>query len=80
MKPMSIYAALIPFLFGASMVMAQAAPKEDFKPSSYNQPGQQYPMVNSERYARFRVVAPAGPERHGEPGVGWPGRHQTHER
>ncbi|HVT79825.1 MAG TPA: alpha/beta hydrolase-fold protein [Phycisphaerae bacterium] len=35
-----------------------AAPKEDFKPSTLNQPGQQYPMVNSERYARFRIVAP----------------------
>ena len=31
---------------------------EDFKPSSLNQPGQQYPQVNSQRYARFRVVAP----------------------
>jgi enterochelin esterase-like enzyme len=35
-----------------------AGPKEDFKPSTLNQPGQQYPMVNSERYARFRIVAP----------------------
>jgi hypothetical protein len=26
---------------------------EDFKPSSLNQPGQQYPQVNSQRYARF---------------------------
>ena len=33
-------------------------PKEDFAPSELNQPGQQYPMVNSEGYARFRVVAP----------------------
>ena len=33
-------------------------PKEDFVPSETNQPGQQYPMVNSEGYARFRVVAP----------------------
>ena len=33
-------------------------PKEDFVPSSKNQPGQQYPMVNSEGYARFRVEAP----------------------
>jgi GH35 family endo-1,4-beta-xylanase len=33
-------------------------PKEDFVPSELNQPGQQYPMVNSEGYARFRVVAP----------------------
>jgi enterochelin esterase-like enzyme len=31
---------------------------EDFKPSTLNQPGQQYPMVNSQRRARFRVVAP----------------------
>jgi enterochelin esterase-like enzyme len=32
--------------------------QEDFKPSIYNQPGQEYPMVNSEGYARFRVKAP----------------------
>src|SRR5262249_14174391 len=31
---------------------------EDFKPASSNQPGKQYPQVNSERRARFRVVAP----------------------
>ncbi len=35
-----------------------AAPLEDFKPSTLNQPGQQYPQVNSERYARFRIMAP----------------------
>jgi hypothetical protein len=34
------------------------APLEDFKPSSLNQPGQQYPQVNSQRYARFHIVAP----------------------
>lgn len=33
-------------------------PKEDFVPSVTNQPGQQYPMVNSEGYVRLRVVAP----------------------
>jgi enterochelin esterase-like enzyme len=32
--------------------------KDDFKPSTLNQPGQQYPQVNSQGYARFRVVAP----------------------
>ena len=32
--------------------------KEDFRPSEMNQPGQDYPMVNSQGYARFRVVAP----------------------
>jgi len=31
---------------------------EDFKPSTLNQPSQQYPQVNSQRRARFRVVAP----------------------
>jgi enterochelin esterase-like enzyme len=31
---------------------------EDFKPSTLNQPGQQYPQVNSQRYARFRIKAP----------------------
>src|SRR5947208_1478872 len=33
-------------------------PMEDFKPSSLNQSGKQYPQVNSEGRARFRVVAP----------------------
>jgi enterochelin esterase-like enzyme len=32
--------------------------KEDFKPSVLNQPGQQYPQVNSQRHARFRIEAP----------------------
>ena len=33
-------------------------PKEDFVPSVTNQPGQQYPMVNSEGFARLRIEAP----------------------
>lgn len=37
---------------------AQTAILEDFKPSSLNQPGQEYPQVNSQGYARFKVVAP----------------------
>jgi len=32
---------------------------EDFKPSVLNQPGQEYPQVNSQGYARFRILAPA---------------------
>ena len=32
--------------------------KEDFVPSVMNQPGQEYPMVNSQGYVRFRVEAP----------------------
>ena len=31
---------------------------EDFKPSALNQSGRQYPQVNSEGRARFRIVAP----------------------
>lgn len=34
------------------------AVKEDFKPSTLNQPGQEYPQVNSQGYARFHIVAP----------------------
>lgn len=32
--------------------------KEDFKPSTLNQPGKEYPMVNSQGYARFLIKAP----------------------
>lgn len=31
--------------------------KQDFKPSTLNQPGQEYPQVNSQGYARFRIKA-----------------------
>ena len=31
---------------------------EDFKPSCLNQPGKEYPQVNSQGYARFRIEAP----------------------
>ena len=33
-------------------------PKEDFVSNFWNQPGQEWPKVNSEGYARFRIVAP----------------------
>lgn len=42
-----------------SICFAQAPIIEDFKPSSLNQPGQQYPQVNSQGYARFRIIAPS---------------------
>ncbi len=38
--------------------LAQEAIKEDFKPSTLNQPGQEYPQVNSQGYARFQIKAP----------------------
>ncbi|MDH7599292.1 MAG: malectin domain-containing carbohydrate-binding protein [Sedimentisphaerales bacterium] len=31
---------------------------DDWRPSVLNQPGQLYPQVNSQRYARFRILAP----------------------
>src|SRR3954453_4735930 len=37
---------------------AQLPAVEDFKPSTLNQPGKQYPQVNSERRVRARVGAP----------------------
>lgn len=41
-----------------SHALAADAIKDDFKPSELNQPGQEYPQVNSQGYARFRIVAP----------------------
>lgn len=38
--------------------LAQTNILNDFKPSSVNQPGQEYPQVNSQGYAKFRVFAP----------------------
>ena len=39
---------------------AQSQPTviEDFKPSTLNQPGKEYPKVNSQGYAQFRIEAP----------------------
>ncbi len=53
--------ALILIIFWGPMCLAQTpsqAAIEDFKPSTLNQPGQEYPQVNSERRARFRIYAP----------------------
>ncbi|MEJ5265263.1 MAG: alpha/beta hydrolase-fold protein [Bacteroidales bacterium] len=42
----------------ASYAQSDKTIVEDFKPSSLNQPGQEYPQVNSQGYARFRIYAP----------------------
>ena len=49
----------IPFISGICLAQTQPAVVEDFKPSTLNQPGQEYPQVNSQGYARFRIKAPA---------------------
>ncbi len=53
-KPKQAYYAIKNF----NTALDNVQPKEDFVPNPMNQPGQQYPMVNSEGYARFRVEAP----------------------
>lgn len=58
MKSMKFTSLLALAAFGLFTISADAQVKEDFVPSTKNQPGQQYPMVNSQGYARFRVNAP----------------------
>lgn len=54
LKPKKAYYAVKNF----NPALDNRVPKEDFVPNSKNQPGQEYPMVNSEGYARFRIDAP----------------------
>ena len=53
-KPKQAYYAIKNF----DAKLDNAKPKENFRPNPCNQPGQEYPQVNSEGYARFRVEAP----------------------
>ncbi len=57
----NIFLVIASLFFSFSFCLAQndkPVIKEDFKPSSLNQPGQEYPQVNSQGYARFRIHAP----------------------
>lgn len=54
LKPKKAYYAVKNF----DEKLDRTVPKEDFRPNELNQPGQEYPMVNSEGYARFRIDAP----------------------
>jgi enterochelin esterase-like enzyme len=48
-------------MLSGSLALAQTSPSpaiEDFKPSTANQPGKEYPQVNSEGRVRVRLVAP----------------------
>lgn len=53
-KPKNLYKVLTDFDPKADNVEI----KEDFKPVSTCQPGQEWPKVNSQGYVRFRIVAP----------------------
>ena len=44
--------------FSQCIAQTETTVKDDFKPSTLNQPGQEYPQVNSQGYARFRIMAP----------------------
>jgi len=55
----SIVSAVTVLVFALTgLAGAAEAIREDFKPSTLNQPGQEYPQVNSQGYARFRITAP----------------------
>lgn len=56
-KSLTIALAII-FVSGNGYSQTTTAPLEDFKPSTLNQPGQEYPQVNSQGFARFRITAP----------------------
>jgi enterochelin esterase-like enzyme len=60
MKRHMIVLVLLLALSGSLCVAQTDQPTitEDFKPSTLNQPGQEYPQVNSQGYARFRIKAP----------------------
>ena len=58
MKKTLVILASAMIFAGTAIAQEQTEIKEDFKPSELNQPGQEYPMVNSQGYARFRIVAP----------------------
>jgi predicted alpha/beta superfamily hydrolase len=60
MKKYLIGIVLLTALSGSLCLAQTDQPKiiDDFKPSTLNQPGQEYPQVNSQGYARFQIVAP----------------------
>lgn len=58
MKLRSAILFSIAMLAGKACLAQSDNVTEDFKPSTLNQPKQEYPQVNSQGYVRFRIVAP----------------------
>src|SRR5947199_1874014 len=57
--PLHVGIALASMLAGVAALGQTSQPAvEDFKPSALNQAGRQYPQINSEGRARFRIAAP----------------------
>jgi enterochelin esterase-like enzyme len=53
-----ILPAFAAILIGQLCLAQDRPPADDWKPASSNQPGKEYPQVNSEGRVRFRIVAP----------------------
>ena len=61
MKRYFVFIAMLAFAFSGSLCLAQTNQKkikEDFTPAVTNQPGKEYPQVNSEGRVRARISAP----------------------
>ncbi|MCB9220170.1 MAG: esterase, partial [Ignavibacteriales bacterium] len=61
MKRQLIFLKVLLLTFSVTICLAQTdqkTVKEDFKPASTNQPGKEYPQVNSEGRVRARISAP----------------------
>jgi len=57
----NLTAIVLSLALSGPLCLAQTSPPadaNDWKPSTLNQPGKQYPQVNSEGRAQFRIVAP----------------------
>jgi enterochelin esterase-like enzyme len=58
MKKFPLLLALSSLLFAQPIIAEVQAPADDWKSASSNQPGKEYPKVNSERRVKFRIEAP----------------------
>ena len=58
MKKIPSLLVLTSLLCAQALLAQSAAPIDDWKSASTNQPGKEYPKVNSERRVKFRIEAP----------------------
>jgi enterochelin esterase-like enzyme len=59
LKPLTLLLVILATGITSFAQNTQPAVKEDFKPSTLNQPGQEYPQVNSQGYVRFKIITPS---------------------
>jgi len=57
-KNIAVILLMIVMAGGYCFAQSPSTITDDFKPSSLNQPGKEYPQVNSQGYARFKIEAP----------------------